>query len=232
MEKDLFEGEFGENGGEGKSSAVRGLSPREQMESGEWFDAADGGLERDRVHAREVMLRFNTDPALSPEERTELLRGLFGALGEGTEVSVGAQVDYGFGIFVGRNSFFNFNCTFLDGAPIVFGDDVWVGPGCTFATPLHPLVGRERAKRIDADGTPHLWERNLPITVGNDVWIGANVTVNPGVTIGDGAVVGSGSVVTRDVPPRTLAFGNPCRVFREITDADSIADALAEAGLA
>lgn len=68
--------------------------------------------------------------------------------------------------------------------------------------------------------------------MGNDVWIGANVTVNPGVTIGDGAVVGSGSVVTKDVPPRTLAYGNPCRAVREIGEGDSIEGALAELGLA
>ena len=198
------------------------LEARPHMESGAWFDAADAGLERARIHARHVMRRFNADPALTDEERAELVRGLFGALGEGSTVSTGAQVDYGFGIFVGRNCFFNFNCTFLDGARIEFGDDVWAGPGCTFATPLHPLLGRERAMRFDADGAPHLWERNLPITVGSDVWIGANVTVNPGVTIGEGAVVGSGSVVTKDVPPRMLAFGNPCRAVRAITEADGI----------
>ena len=100
--------------------------PRAQMASGNWFDAADAVLERDRIHAREVMLRFNADPALSAEERVDLLRGLFGRLGEGTDVSLGAQVDYGYQTFMGRNCFFNFNCTFLDGARIEFGDDVWV----------------------------------------------------------------------------------------------------------
>ncbi len=134
-------------------------------------------------------------------------------------------------IRVGKRCFFNYNCVFLDGAPITFGDDVWVGPNCSFVTPLHPLVGRERAMRIDGDGVSHLWERDLPITVGDDVWIASNVTVNPGVTIGEGAVIGSGSVVTKDVPSRTIAFGNPCRVARAITEDDSIEDALAAAGL-
>ena len=132
---------------------------------------------------------------------------------------------------MGRNCFFNFNCTFLDGAPITFGDDVGVGPGCSFVTPLHPLLARERARCEDAGGTGHVWERSLPITVESGVWIAANVTVNAGVTIGEGAVIGSGSVVTRDIPPRTLAYGNPCRPVRAITEADSVADALAEAGL-
>lgn len=198
---------------------------RAEMASGAWFDAADPALELDRVRARQVMLRLNTDPALSPEERVDDLRDLLGAIGPGTDVALGAQVDYGYGIFMGSNCFFNFNCTFLDGARIAFGDDVWVGPNCTFATPLHPLVARERPVRMDADGTPHLWERNLPITVGDRVWIAANVTVNPGVTIGEGVVIGSGSVVTKDVPPNVLALGNPCRIVREITEADRMAGA-------
>lgn len=61
-----------------------------------------------------------------------------------------------------------------------------------------------------------------PIVIGNDVWLAANVTVCGGVTIGDGAVIGAGSVVLRDIPPRVLAAGNPCKVIREITDTDSI----------
>lgn len=197
---------------------------RAEMASGEWFESADAELEHDRIRARQVMQRFNTDASLDDEGRAALLRGLFGSLGADSAVSMGAQVDYGYNLFIGDRCFFNFNCVFLDGAPIVFGDDVWVGPGCTFATPLHPLLGRERALRTDADGTPHLPERNLPITVGSDVWIAANVTVNPGVTIGEGAVIGSGSVVAKDVPPRTLAWGNPCRPIRPITEEDSIGD--------
>ena len=210
----------------------RNRAMRAQMASGAWFEAADATLEQDRIRARAVMQRFNADASLDDDGRAELLRGLLGAMGEGSTVSAGAQMDYGFNVFLGKRCFFNFNCVFLDGAPIVFGDDVWVGPNVTFATPLHPLLGRERATRVDAAGELHLWERNLPITVGSDVWIAGNVTVNPGVTIGDGAVIGSGSVVTRDVPPRTIAFGNPCRVAREITEGDSIEDALAELGLA
>ena len=46
------------------------------------------------------------------------------------------------------------------------------------------------------------------------MWLAAGVIVLPGVTIGAGTVVGAGSVVTRDLPPRVLAVGNPCRVVR------------------
>lgn len=50
--------------------------------------------------------------------------------------------------------------------------------------------------------------------VGNDVWIGQNVTVMPGVHIGDGAVIGANSVVAKNIPPYSIAVGNPCRVVR------------------
>ncbi|MBA4543011.1 MULTISPECIES: DapH/DapD/GlmU-related protein [Thermoactinomyces] len=52
------------------------------------------------------------------------------------------------------------------------------------------------------------------VTIGNHVMIGANTTILPGVTIGDHAVIGAGSVVTRDVPPRAFAAGNPIRLIR------------------
>ena len=48
------------------------------------------------------------------------------------------------------------------------------------------------------------------------------MTVCPGVTIGDGCVIGAGAVVTKDIPPRTFAAGVPCKVIRELTDADSM----------
>lgn len=48
------------------------------------------------------------------------------------------------------------------------------------------------------------------------------MTVCPGVTIGDNCVIGAGSVVTRDIPANSFAAGTPCRVIREITEADSV----------
>ena len=61
-----------------------------------------------------------------------------------------------------------------------------------------------------------------PVRIGSDVWIGGNTVVNPGVTIGDNVVIGSGSVVTRDIPSGVIAVGNPCRVLREIGEADRL----------
>jgi acetyltransferase-like isoleucine patch superfamily enzyme len=54
-----------------------------------------------------------------------------------------------------------------------------------------------------------------PVTIGKEVWVGMGVLILPGVTIGDGAIVGGGSVVTKDLPPYTVAVGNPCKVIKK-----------------
>jgi len=63
----------------------------------------------------------------------------------------------------------------------------------------------------------------LLTTVGNDVWIGANVVILPGLTIGDGAVIGAGAVVTKDVPAYAIVAGVPARVINYRFDRDIIA---------
>lgn len=78
----------------------------------------------------------------------------------------------------------------------------------TAGHPVHP-VSRQSG-----------YEYGIPVSIGNNVWIGGNVVITPGVTIGDNVVIGAGSVVTKDIPANVVAAGNPCRVIREITDAD------------
>ena len=58
--------------------------------------------------------------------------------------------------------------------------------------------------------------------IGNDIWIGQNVTILPGVHIGDGAIIGANSVVGSDIPPYTIAVGNPCRVIKKRFDDKTI----------
>ena len=65
-------------------------------------------------------------------------------------------------------------------------------------------------------------EAGKSILVGDRVWIGGSAVILPGVTIGHDTVIGAGSVVTRDIPSSVLAVGNPCRVLREITEADKM----------
>ena len=130
--------------------------------------------------------------------------------------------DYGVFTTIGENTFANFNFTVLDTCPVTIGDNVFFGPNCTLATPLHPLRYHERNIKFKSDGTPYDDEYGKPLVIESKCWIASNVVIAGGVTIGEGSVIGAGSVVTRDIPPHSLAAGNPCRVIRQITEADSM----------
>jgi maltose O-acetyltransferase len=82
-----------------------------------------------------------------------------------------------------------------------------MGPEVQLYTALHPLDRRTRLSGL---------ESARPIRIGQAVWICGGAIVLPGVTIGDGSVVGTGSVVTHDVPPGSLAVGNPARIIRTV----------------
>ena len=95
----------------------------------------------------------------------------------------------------------------LDSAKVIFGDNVMVGPNCSFITTEHSLLPKNRCKGVQ-------WAKS--IVVENNVWICSNVTVLAGVTIGENSVIGAGSVVTKDVPPNTFAAGIPCKVIKQL----------------
>ncbi|MCI1750655.1 MAG: hypothetical protein LKI17_04900 [Megasphaera cerevisiae] len=84
----------------------------------------------------------------------------------------------------------------------------------------HPLLPQERLG-LDKQGNMTMAEYAREIHIGNNVWLACNVTVLGCVHIGSSAVIGAGSVVTKDIPDNYLAYGNPCRVIRPITENDS-----------
>ena len=53
-----------------------------------------------------------------------------------------------------------------------------------------------------------------------NVWLGGDVKILAGVSIGDNTVIGAGSIVTKNIPSNVIAAGNPCKVLRNITEAD------------
>jgi acetyltransferase-like isoleucine patch superfamily enzyme len=109
-------------------------------------------------------------------------------------------------IRVGRNVFVNQNCTFYDLGGLNIADDVMIGPNVSIITSGHPLEPSQR--RGPTIGTPIVIEKN--------VWIAAGAIIIGGVTVGENSVVAAGSVVTRDIPPNTLAGGNPAKVIRQL----------------
>lgn len=181
--------------------------------AGKLYDANyDEELLKEREVCADMTHELNQLRPSQTKERMEILRELLGKTKGNFMIVSPFFCDYGYNIEIGENFFMNMNCVILDGAKVKFGDNVFVAPNCGFYTAGHPLDVKRRNSGL---------EYAKPITIGNNVWIGAQVCVLPGVSIGDNTVIGAGSVVTKNIPANVLAYGNPCRVIREITENDN-----------
>lgn len=187
------------------------MTEKERMLAGQLYDPSDKELIELRLRARKLARRYNSTDEDDVEALQTILTELVPNRGKGTFFQAPVYFDYGCFIKFGEGCGTNFNFVALDCCSITIGDHVLFGPNCTLAAPMHPFCSQERNLYL---------EYAKPIVIGNDCWIASNVTICGGVTIGDGCVIGAGSVVTRDIPARSLAAGNPCRVIRQITDDD------------
>lgn len=166
-------------------------------------------MEEQRV-CRRILQRLNTVDRSDFEQIAAIVKELFPGA-QNAVVNPPFFCDYGTHISVGKNFFANYNCTIIDVAKVTIGDNCQFAPNVSIYTAGHPLHPEIRNT---------LYEYGIHVTIGNNVWIGGNSVILPGVNIGDNCVIGAGSVVTKDIPPWSLAAGNPCRVIRKITEAD------------
>lgn len=133
------------------------------------------------------------------------------------EIEIGERVHIGGGTqLISRNH-------------IHIGNDVIIAWNCTiYDHNSHSVNWEERSMDVSREwenasrNQPVLYGKDWsvvkdsPIRIGDKVWIGFGVSILKGVTIGEGAVIGAGSVVTKDIPPYTVAAGNPARIIREL----------------
>ena len=199
------------------------VKEEERIFQGIVFCPGDPELVALKLRTHNLNVDYNNTYGDEYEKRAAILGEILGEMGEGTRIQGPIAFHYGKHTKIGRNFFGNFNLTIQDDGEVTIGDRCNFGPNVTIVTPIHPMVPEERNALLGPDGKPKRLCYAKPVHIGSDVWLGANVVVCPGVTIGDGCVIGAGAVVTRDVPPRTFAAGNPCRVIREITEQDSMA---------
>lgn len=198
------------------------VKEEERIFQGILFCPGDPELVAIKRKTHNLNVDYNNTYEDEVEKRQAILQDILGEMGEGVRIQGPIAFHYGKHTKVGKNFFATFNLTIQDDGEVTIGDNCNFGPNVTIVTPVHPMVPEERDFLLAPDGSKkHLcWAK--PVHIGNDCWFGANVVVCPGVTIGDGCVIGAGAVVTRDIPPRTFAAGNPCRVIREITEQDSM----------
>ncbi len=186
--------------------------------AGEYYNCHDRLFLDLKARTRRLLAAYNRLDYEQKTEKTRLLHDLFGSIGENVSVAQPFLCDYGKNIHIGFNVSINMNCTFVDCNKITIGSNTLIASNVQLYTATHPT---ELAERL----TPQ-WEVNsgehfcrtyaLPIYIGSGCWLGGGVIVLPGITIGDGVVVGAGSVVTKDIPPFTVAAGNPCRPIRTL----------------
>lgn len=177
------------------------------MLAGEGYIAMDAELGEMNARAQELLYNFNSSHPSQVKEREEIIKKLFGSAGEGCLIKQPFFCDYGCYIFVGNKFFANYDCVILDCNEVHIGNNVMFGPKVQIYTAYHPL--EPEIRRTDL-------EMAAPVVIGDDVWIGGGAIVCPKVEIGAGTTIGAGSVVTKSIPPRVFAAGNPCRVIREI----------------
>ncbi len=198
------------------------MTEKEKMLAGKLYDSGDEELVQMRAEAHRLSLLYNRTHDAQEKERAALLDALLPNRGSDAYLQGPIQFDYGAFTTIGKNFYANFNFTVLDCGPVFIGDNVFFGPNCTIATPVHPMLPQERRLRFHEDGSSYDLEYAASIVIENNCWIASGVTICAGVTIGEGSVIGAGSVVTRSIPPHSFAAGVPCRVIRPITEQDSL----------
>ncbi len=185
------------------------MTNRERRDS-EMLYITDDSVMEEQAIARRLCQKLNTMDRSDFKGLKAVVKELLGK-SDDAWINPPFYCDYGKNIEVGRNFFANYNCTILDVAKVVIGDNCQIAPNVSIYTAGHPVHPAARNT---------MYEYGISITIGDNVWIGGNVVICPGIRIGDNVVIGAGSVVTRDIPAWSLAAGNPCRVIRRITEED------------
>ena len=181
-------------------------SEKEKLSAGELY-TVDEQLLAELSACKQKCEKYNRTPRSKTKKRQKIMRSLLGKCGKNFHFESNVWFDYGYNTEIGENFYANHDCVFLDTNKLIFGDNVFVAPQCGFYTAGHPLEADLRIRQL---------EFAKPIVVGDNVWFGGGVRVLPGVTIGSNVVVGAGSVVTRDIPPNSVAVGDPARVVKTL----------------
>ena len=184
---------------------------KERMHNQKIYFCNDESLVNEQTKCLEMLYDFNQTRPSEGEKRQEILKKLLAEIGENCYIEPPFHANWGRYTHFGNNVYANFNLTLVDDTDIFVGDNVMFGPNVTIATAGHPIDPELRRKSA---------QFNIPVYIGSNVWIGGGSVILPGVKIGDNTVIGAGSIVTKDIPANVVAFGNPCKVIREIGERD------------
>lgn len=182
------------------------------MDEGRLYFPGEEDILKEQQAYMELLYDYNATRPAETGKRALLLKEMLGAVGQGCYIEPPFHSNWGGRrVFMGDFVYANFNLTVVDDGGVHIGSRCMFGPNVNIATAGHPVEPNLRSRGI---------QFNIPVHIGENVWVGAGVAILPGVTIGDNSVIGAGSVVTKDIPANVVAVGNPCRVLREIGEHD------------
>ncbi|MEG1606977.1 MAG: sugar O-acetyltransferase [Mucinivorans sp.] len=189
------------------------MTEQEKMISGQLYDCADRELMLLWSRAQKLTHLYNNTVATDGQRKNEILTMLLAERGQSVNINAPFHCDYGQNIYVGENCEINFGCVILDCNKVTIGDNVMIGPAVQIYTVTHPT---HAAERMPSPGSNFCKAMTAPVTIEDEVWIGGGAIILPGVTIGRRSTIGAGSVVTKDIPPDSLAVGNPAKVVKHL----------------
>ncbi|MFV3010592.1 sugar O-acetyltransferase [Clostridium botulinum] len=178
---------------------------KEKMLSGELYCAMDEELVKEHIRAQHLLAEFNNSLG---EDKSELLKSLFGKVRDNFCIKPTFRCDYGSNIYLGENFFANYDCIILDVCKVTIGDNCMLAPRVCIYTATHPLDAETRISGL---------EYGKPVVIGDNVWTGGNSVIVPGVTIGNNVVVAAGSIVVNDIPDNVVVGGNPAKIIKHLT---------------
>ena len=188
------------------------MGMKERMFTGELYYPNEESIFDEQLKKLDLLYEFNSTRPTEQKKRQELMKEMFAEIGENCYLEPPFHANWGGAhMHLGDSVYANFNFTAVDDSHIYIGSYTMIGPNVTVATAGHPILPELREKA---------YQFNMPVHIGRNCWIGAGAMIMPGVTIGDNSVIGAGSVVTKDIPANVVAYGNPCRVAREINEHD------------
>lgn len=183
------------------------MTEKEKSYAGMLYQPGDPELVADREVTVKKLYEYNNLHPLDRDARQAAIRGLLGKVGENCVVEQPLFCTYGYNTTVGDNFFLNVNGKLMDSGKITIGNNVFIAPNVCIVTEEHAMDVEQRIAGL---------EYTHPVTIGDNVWICTGAVILPGVTIGSNSVIGAGSIVTKDIPPNSLAVGNPCKVIRSL----------------
>ncbi|GAA3026051.1 sugar O-acetyltransferase [Tetragenococcus solitarius] len=189
------------------------MNNKERKANGLPYHYDDPEVMDEQLSYLELLYDYNMTRPTDAKLKSKLLKRMFAEIGSDCHIETPIHANWGGkNVHFGSGIYCNSNLTLVDDTDIYIGDNCMFGPNVVVATSGHPILPILRE---------HHYVYNFPVAIEENVWIGSSVQILPGVTIGKNSVIGAGSIVTNSIPANVVAYGNPCKVVREIGEKDS-----------